>query len=229
MGAPTHEFTHGSFDKLAMEGLLAEEGFVEAFSGCMNLLGTCFVCSPKQESFKDAFKAVGMMLDSEAWPFGDAAALEEVRALFARAQSEDDQASQVSAYTRLFRGPAKLPAPPWGSVYMDRDQVMYGWTWVELRSWMRALGIAGTYEENDPEDHFGRMLSLAALIAQKRPEKLGEFLADHLLCWSGRFLDLFEPAAGIATYAALAALARATLFDVAQMAGVAAARRRMYR
>jgi len=67
------------------------------------------------------------------------------------------------------------------------------------------------------------------VVAQSRPEALGEFLADHLLCWSGRFLDAFQPAAGIATYEALAELARVTLDDVSNLADIVPARRRMYR
>lgn len=229
MGAPTHNFTRGSFDEAALCDLLAEEGFVESFAGCMNLLGTCFVESPKTPAFKQAFDAVCALVSAGEWPFGEEDAQVRVRELLDRAQREDDEAFRVRAYTRLFRGPAKLPAPPWGSVYMDRDQVMYGWTWVELRTWMRAQGISGTYAENDPEDHFGRMLALAAVVAQSRPEVLGEFLSDHLLCWSSRFLDAFQPAAGIATYEALAELARVTLDDVSNLAGIVPARRRMYR
>lgn len=229
MAAPLHTFTHGSYDEDALRALLAEEGFAEALAGCANLLGTCFVASPKTEEFRHAFAAVCAMVAEETWPFGEQAALERAAALLAQAQERDDEASQVRAYTRLFRGPAKLPAPPWGSVYMDRDQVMYGWTWVELRAWMREHGFAGTYRENDPEDHFGRMMALLGTVMQNKPLLAGEYLADHLLCWSPRFLGQLEQAAGGATYEALAVLACATLDDAAELMGVTAARRRLYR
>ncbi|MBQ3106804.1 MAG: molecular chaperone TorD family protein, partial [Eggerthellaceae bacterium] len=138
----------------------------------------------------------------------------------------------TAAYTRLFRGPAKLPAPPWGSVYMDRDQVLYGWTWVELRNWMRAHGIQGTYDENDPEDHFARMLLLCSFLANEKPGLLCEFLADHLLCWSERFLALLQEASATLSYPVyegLAVLAATTLDDIGELLGIQPAARRMHR
>lgn len=228
MAAPLHNFTHGAFDEKALWEMMSEEGFAEALAGCSNLLAACFVESPKAPEFHRAFEVVCSMVCAGEWPFGSAESLEHAKSLLAQAQRED-HAAQVAAYTRLFRGPAKLPAPPWGSVYMDRDQVMYGWTWVELRSWMRMHGFAGTYEENDPEDHFGRMLALLGAIVQSKPLLAGEFLADHLLCWSAHFLDKLAESAESSTYEALSALAAATLDDVASLLGVVPARRRFYR
>ena len=235
MAAPKHTFTHGVFDERALDELLAEEGFTEAFAGSFSLLGTCLVESPKTQGWQRAFEALSSAVRSAAWPFGDREELARAIEALDLAQVEGID-SRVATYARLFRGPGRLQAPPWGSVYMDRDGVTYGWTWVELRSWMRAHGFSGTYEENDPEDHFGRLLVLAAAVAQKRPELLGEFLADHLLCFSGRFLDVLEGAAlaragepAGASYAALALVARMTLADVAALLGIVPARRRLYR
>lgn len=72
-------------------------------------------------------------------------------------------------YRRLFIGPGAKPAPPWGSVYTDRECVVFGATTLELRAWMREHGVARTADEKTPEDHIGLMLALMAWLAQNSP------------------------------------------------------------
>ena len=229
MPAPLNQtLTHGSYDAQAVERLLAEGDFCEALCASMQLLSTCFLASPRSEEFAQAHQLLTSIDIAHDWPFGDAETLTAVAELMKQGASESED-ELTADYTRLFRGPNKLPAPSWGSVYQDRDQVMYGWTWVELRTWLRTHGIEGSYEENDPEDNFGRMLSLAATVATQRPALLAELLADHLLCWSDRFLELLEPAARTASYRGFALLARTTLLDIQDILGIEPAKRKLYR
>lgn len=79
-------------------------------------------------------------------------------ALFAR---EDDE-PLPEARQRLFIGPWALPAPPWGSVWLDKESVLFGDSTLALREWMRATGIALSEQRSEPEDHFGTLLLLAA-------------------------------------------------------------------
>ena len=218
-----------SYNKEASAELLANEDFTTAFEASFRLLGTLFVFSPKTEEFQSAFAALQAMGGLENWPFGTEEELAEASKLLARATAEESQKDQVVAYTRLFRGPGHLYAPPWGSVYMDRDQVMYGWTWVNLRTWMRERGYAGLYEENDPEDQLGRLLLLACEIVKTKPEALCEFLGDHVLCWSGRYLELLAEHAESPTYDLLAVLTQATLADVQDLLGIRCGLRKLYR
>ena len=222
------EFTHGSFDTEAVEHYLADTDFMQAFTTSMHVLGTALLASPKTDEFARALEILRSIDLTADWPFGSEDDLAASAQMLAEGTNET-QHDLVVEYTRLFRGPAALPAPPWGSVYMDHDKVMYGWTWVELRRWLRAHGIEGTYEENDPEDNFARMISLAGILAQERPELLAEFLADHLLCWSDRFLELLEPACKSQVYRALARLSRTTLADIQYRFGITPAERTMRR
>lgn len=114
-------------------------------------------------------------------------------------------------YRRLFVGPAAKAAPPWGSVYTDREQVAFGASTLELRAWMRSHGVARLGGERDPEDHIGLMLALMAWLAQDQPADLDEFLRLHLLPWAGHFLDLMAAAAEHPFYEGLARLTHATL------------------
>ena len=218
-----------SYNKEVSEELLANDEFVMAFEACFRLLGTLLVFSPKTEEFQAAFAALCALEGLENWPFGTSEQRAEAAQLLARAAEEESEKDQVVAYTRLFRGPGHLYAPPWGSVYMDRDQVLYGWTWVALRAWMRERGYAGIYEENDPEDQLGRLLLLACEIIKTNPDMLCEFLGDHVLCWSERYLSLLAEHAESPTYEALAVLTQATLSDVQELLGIRCGMRKLYR
>lgn len=228
MSEPKHDFTRGTYDAAEIADALGDPGFKEAVVASLTLLGTALVKSPKTEDFAmalDALRGIDLVFD---WPFGSEGDLAACARLFSQGEEEGPH-DLLKAYTRLFRGPAALPAPPWGSVYMDRDQVMYGWTWVELRNWMRASGVVGTYEENDPEDHLGRLLLMAASVAAERPDLFGELMSDHVLCWSGHFLDQFCERAASPTYAAVGLLAKATLGDLGQMLEIEPPARKFFR
>ncbi|MEE8715510.1 MAG: molecular chaperone TorD family protein [Coriobacteriales bacterium] len=101
----------------------------------------------------------------------------------------------LESYRRLMEGPGRLQAPPWGSVYTDRDGVTFGLSTLALHAWMRAHGIAMDVGERVPEDHIGLMLGQASMLCQKRPELLDQFLGEHLLTWSHHYLDKLSRAA----------------------------------
>lgn len=132
-------------------------------------------------------------------------------------------------YRRLFIGPGAKPAPPWGSVYTDRECVVFGATTLELRAWMREHGVARTADEKTPEDHIGLMLALMAWLAQNQPADLGEFLSLHFLTWAGHFLDELADAAEHPFYEGLARLTRASLDGVQKTLGLEVVVPRFYR
>ena len=132
-------------------------------------------------------------------------------------------------YRRLFIGPGAKPAPPWGSVYTDRECVVFGATTLELRAWMREHGVARTADEKTPEDHIGLMLALMAWLAQNQPTDLGEFLSLHFLTWAGHFLDELADAAEHPFYEGLARLTRASLDGVQKTLGLEVVVPRFYR
>lgn len=114
-------------------------------------------------------------------------------------------------YRRLFIGPAAKPAPPWGSVYTDRECVVFGASTLALRAWMREHGVARTTDEKTPEDHIGLMLALMAWIARNQPADLDDYLRLHLLPWSSHFLEQLAAAARHPFYEGLARLTQASL------------------
>lgn len=215
-------------DKNHFAVMMSNPDFIQAFTTSMRLLGTCFVYRPVEKGSLGALDAIRQMDVGQDWPFGQGMPLMQAAMMIAQGQMDDPRELDLE-FQRLFRGTGERVAPPFGSVYMDHDQVMNGWTWMALRDWLREHGISPLYEENEPEDQFGRMLVLAGELAYARPDLLAEFLGDHLLCWSGHFLELFQTDRLPATYRGLAMLAGITLDDAQAILGIVPAKRRFFR
>ncbi|MGO1310080.1 MAG: Tat proofreading chaperone DmsD [Kluyvera intermedia] len=118
----------------------------------------------------------------------------------------------TEAWQRLFIGPSALPSPPWGSVWLDRENVLFGDSTLALRQWMRDNQIAFDVQQNEPEDHFGTLLLLAAwLVENDRQEACDQLLAWHLLPWAQRFIAEFIEKANHPFFSALGQLTQQTL------------------
>lgn len=114
-------------------------------------------------------------------------------------------------YQALFIGPNELPAPPWGSVYLDPEAVIFGNSLLDLRDFLQQNQIAFSANQQEPEDHFGLMLMLSAYLAENKAELLSEFLSRHFLIWSGRYLELLTAQSDYPFYQGLGLLAQSTL------------------
>jgi len=217
-----------------MASMIEEDGFRESVSACGRLLGVLFLERPSTE---DARRAAAAILEHplhEVWPFGEDADLTAASGLLVPgygAAATDASAMKAldEEFQRLFIGPSAKVAPPWGSVYLDRDCVVFGVSCLQLRAWMRANGVQSLYPEKEPEDHIGRMLVLMATLADERPELLGDFLSAHLLTWSGHFLDVLEAGTDDAFFRGLALLTRTTLDDISELLELQVPVRKFYR
>lgn len=179
----------------------------ETFSLTARVLGALFYFPPDSA---EAAPLVAALQNNEwqaQWPLPDA--LKTSLAHEFTAQSEE---TLSQAWQRLFVGPYALPSPPWGSVWLDRESVLFGDSTLALRQWMRENGIQFEMQQNEPEDHFGSLLLLAAWLAENNQHTACEqLLAWHLFPWSTRFLDVFTEKAEHPFYAALGKLAQHTL------------------
>ena len=196
-------------------------------------LGPFFLQDPKTGEAGAAFQALAALdVDAAAaeWPFAGEAEARVCLALMKEGLAhgiEDDDL--VWEYRRLFVGPAPKPAPPWGSVYTDRECVVFGQSTLALRAWMRAQGIARLVDDKTPEDHIGLMLVLMAWIARNQPADLDDYLRLHLLPWSSHFLDELAEAAKQPFYEGLARLAKASLEGIQSERALDVAYPRFYR
>lgn len=195
-------------------------------------LGPLFVTDPAEASSAHqvaTFAALNVDAAAAEWPFvAEERAEESLSAMREGAEGADEEAL-VWEYRRLFVGPGAMPVPPWGSVYTDRECVIFGEATLALRSWMRQNGIARLGDEKTPEDHIGLMLLLMAWIAGHKPELLEEYLRDHLLTWSSHMLEELEAAAQHSFYRGLAQLARESLEGIAAEMDIRVEYPRFYR
>ena len=210
---------------------------VPADLAAIEFIGTAlapfFLNDPRTGDAADAFAAMARLDSVSAaseWPFVESTdaqgALEAMVAGLAAGTNSD---ALVAEYRRLFIGPAPKPAPPWGSVYTDRECVVFGLTTLELRQWMRDHGIARTTDERTPEDHIGLMLALMAHVARTQPTSLDDFLQTQLLTWSSHFLEQLEAAAQQPFYQGLARLTRLSLEGIQRARGLEVTYPRFYR
>ncbi|WPU20985.1 Tat proofreading chaperone DmsD [Cedecea neteri] len=190
--------------------MLSEQQRLSAIALSGRVLGALFYHAP---SHPDCASLMAMLSTPDwvsEWPF-QTPKLTTIAPLMAAGLA--DQLTPINEeFQRLFIGPYALPAPPWSSVYLDKENVLFGDSLLELRQWMRAQGFAPQTEQNEPEDHFGLMLMLAAWLAdQGQQQPLDELLAWHLLPWAERYLNLFTDNAANDFYRGLGDLAKLTL------------------
>ena len=138
-----------------------------------------------------------------------------------------------SAYTKLFIGPAKLPAPPWESVYATGEPLLFQESTLAVRDAYRRAGYAAAGYPHEADDHLAVELDFMATLAadasaafeagdEERCADLlavqRDFLREHLLTWVGAFAERLAGSAGDGAFyprfAELAALVCARDADV---------------
>jgi TorA maturation chaperone TorD len=105
-------------------------------------------------------------------------------------------------YTRLFIGPARLPAPPFESVYRSADRLLFQMETAQVRQAYREYGLSSAKAGNEPDDHIGLELQFLCETCRYAAEAgaAGDltglervlqdqerFLDEHLLQWAGDF------------------------------------------
>ena len=103
-------------------------------------------------------------------------------------------------YTRLFIGPEAPPAPPWESVYISRDKLLFQENTNRVKRFYEACGFKLENSEHEAADHIGFELdfmyhmstqTLASFentqVFKTLLEQQNGFLKQHLLAFSNAF------------------------------------------
>ncbi|MFC0229194.1 Tat proofreading chaperone DmsD [Serratia aquatilis] len=173
------------------------------------VLGVLLYAPPESKECQPLLASLADAQWLTEWPYEGA---QEAAALIAEGLAGNQPETLAEAYQRLFVGPYALPAPPWGSVYLDRESVLFGDSTLRLRQWLRVNGIEAQRQQNEPEDHIGTLLMMAAWLAEEHQQTMiSALLAQHLLPWAPRYLELLQQHAGHPFYKGVAQLAQITL------------------
>lgn len=183
---------------------------IEALKTSSHVLGCLFYYNPASTELEDLRN---LLLHSNSvieWPYGNKDELEEIYKLFNNGLQDVNALDEE--YKKLFEGPNKLYAPPWGSVYLDRDAVIFGESTIKLREWLHSICVEPVLNQKESEDHIGLMLMLLSYIVSNKENKTIEYMQEHLYTWCYRCLECLENATNNNFYTGLCRLTRLT-FD----------------
>ncbi|WP_306439766.1 TorD/DmsD family molecular chaperone [Vibrio japonicus] len=109
-------------------------------------------------------------------------------------------------FSALFEGMGSMPVPPWGSVYLDKEQVLFGESNTQYRLFLQQHGIELDSGQREPEDQFGLMLlACAYFLEQDQTQAAFDLLGEHLMPWGSTYLEQLRDKAPNPFYQRLAA------------------------
>ncbi|WP_419833840.1 molecular chaperone TorD family protein [Endozoicomonas atrinae] len=188
------------------------------------MLGTLFYYSPTSEEAGGVISELAELPALLDWQ--NPSLIEEATARLCSV----DIAELPYQFSLLFEGQGSMPAPPWGSVYLDRENLLLGETAQAYRQFLRANDVELDTDLNEPEDQFGLMiLAMAYFMETENDDAVVELLGTHLLPWSGRYLELLSEADESGFYRALAVVADEFMKEVAEAYEVTTETRQLYR
>ena len=167
------------------------------------LLGASFYYEPSDSRIAGVLDFFSQPTWTEEWEIPlEEKACEKITALINQGLTQD----LTEQYQNLFIGPNELVAPPWGSVYLDPECVIFGNSLLALRDFLKRHQIAF-----------------------QAPHLLVEFLSQHLLTWVPHFLNKLANVENHPFYQGLAQLTLITLDDWKQKLSLSVPDVRFYR
>jgi putative dimethyl sulfoxide reductase chaperone len=111
-------------------------------------------------------------------------------------------------FSLLFEGQGTMPAPPWGSFYLDKEHLLLGESQECYRQFLQQHGLTLNTGMNEPEDQFGLMLmAYAMLLENNNYTAAKQLINEHLLIWSSTYLKRLKQNEISPFYRALAMIA----------------------
>ncbi|MCO6549741.1 MAG: molecular chaperone [Gilliamella sp.] len=111
-------------------------------------------------------------------------------------------------FSLLFEGQGTMPAPPWGSFYLDKEHLLLGESQECYRQFLQQHGLILNTGMNEPEDQFGLMLmAYAMLLENNNYTAAKQLINEHLLIWSSTYLKRLKQNEISPFYRALAMIA----------------------
>ncbi|UYI46095.1 molecular chaperone [Vibrio natriegens] len=140
-----------------------------------------------------------------------------------------DEAQFEHDFSVLFEGMGSMPVPPWGSVYLDKEQVLFGESNTQYRLFLQQHGIELDSGQREPEDQFGLMLlACAHFLEQDQTQTAFELLGEHLMPWGASYLEQLRAKAPNQFYQQLASDVKKWLDALIQQQNIHARQKKIY-
>lgn len=116
-------------------------------------------------------------------------------------------------FYKLFIGPGKKDVYPWGSVYTDKENLLFGKSTILWEEFCIKTGIVISPSSNEPTDHFALVISAIAAILSSESEpkikvsKVQFIFREHFSPWGLDVLSLVVQNASTIYYKNFAKLA----------------------
>jgi TorA maturation chaperone TorD len=134
-------------------------------------------------------------------------------------------------FNRLFIGPGPASAPPYESLYVGREKVLFDRSTLQVREAYRRSGFRAREVNRMPDDHIGLELAFISRLCAPLPGRegrkdgstlpaLSRFLGGHTLRWVGTFCRLMAEGARTDFYRGAAFLLMGTLEALADLLGL---------
>lgn len=138
-------------------------------------------------------------------------------------------------YMRLFIGPGPLLAPPWESVYRNKDGAVFQRETISVKNWYLRFGLALATEYNEPADHIGLQFGFLAYLCERTIAASGMsdggevkrlihaqqgFIGQHIAPWAAKWADDAWAGARTDFYRGVALLVRATVIEAGSFLSV---------
>ncbi len=175
-----------------------DHNILKAYNMMLYFAGTMIMWDPSNECIHD-FWTEGIL---NSLPVSS----QNPRFLKAAAQLRSSLSDEKDRYERmqddylaLFTGKGTPLAPPYESVYMNDDHLLYGKQAGEVREFYRSYGWESKFKNQLPDDHIGIELLFLTLMIEKylqldddacRKEMKNEikrFINTHLFTWIPRW------------------------------------------
>lgn len=148
------------------------------------ILGACFYYPPQSDTVQRLFPLLPQIAEIFPWP-------DPAKIAHYCQQILDISPDQLEYdFSILFEGQGEMPAPPWGSVYLDKENILMGSSTLKYREFLAEQGWVNQSPLREPEDQFGLMLlAWVHLVEQQQNEAAILLLKEHLLPWAYRYLE----------------------------------------
>lgn len=108
-------------------------------------------------------------------------------------------------YNRLFIGPGQLLAPPWESVYLSKERIIFDEHTLAVREFYKRWDVNTNTKSKEPDDHIGFELEFMNILISKSIKALEnndinflkesllaqkDFLDKHILLWIDEFSSM---------------------------------------